>query len=87
MAVTKQSFQCTPRKIVIEPVWDGGHFVGATLRYTAEVSIPGIGRQDIGQAVVERKAEDMTPEELALYGAFAAEFDELAVSQLGCGAV
>jgi hypothetical protein len=87
MAVTKQSFPCTPRKIVIEPRWEGGHFMGATLRYTAEVSISGIGKQDIGQAVVERKAEDMTPEELAVYGAFAAEFDTLAVEQLGCEAV
>lgn len=86
MAVIFNEFPCTSRKVVLEPVWEGGVFKGVLRRYTAQVSVPGIGNADVpgGMLEVFQEAAAMTPDELAVYGAFAQEFDDLAVEKLGC---
>lgn len=85
MAVKKNTYPVTPRKMVFEPRWDAsGAFLGCTISMTAEALIDGIGARDIGQVQYWRAAADMTQMELATYALLAETFDGKAVAELGC---
>ena len=85
MAVTKNNVPVTPRKIVLEPAWAAdGSFIGATITMTAQASVDGLGRLDVGQVSYFKAAAEMTQMELSTYALLAETFDAKAVAELGC---